>query len=144
LAAANQTPLSSALALLHCHAGATNGKQCPDVCGSCNADGTCEYCAVGAMQVGNASSTSAVTCVKCTDPLCAECRPTPNKCFVCLPFWPFNDFFPTYPVYEASNHRCQKCVNHPFTSGCQSCDALGRCTSCDIGYALTNAAHRVT
>lgn len=43
---------------------------CPDVCGSCNEDGTCAYCGLGTMQVGNESSTGAVTCVKCKDPLC--------------------------------------------------------------------------
>ncbi len=50
----------------------TNEQECPDVCGSCYEDGTCEYCGPGTMQVGNASSTGAVTCVKCQDPLCVE------------------------------------------------------------------------
>ena len=45
-------------------------QKCPDVCGACIEDGSCMYCAPGTMQVGNASSTGAVTCIKCQDPLC--------------------------------------------------------------------------
>ena len=123
---------------------------------------------------------SATTCVPLA--ACCRCGQTPDKCSYCYSVWPFDGAVePVYPVYMASNKRCQKvgaarptkptevllgrarphlclapcfvqvqtarlpsllpqCVNQPLASGCQSCNAVGRCESCATGYVLSNGA----
>ncbi|KAL4438669.1 hypothetical protein ABPG77_006273 [Micractinium sp. CCAP 211/92] len=105
--------------------------RCGPLCWDCNDDGTCAGCDDGSMLVNG-------TCRPCTDTLCAVCGPSPGTCKQCAEF--VSDLRPNakpdFAIYRAANGQCKEC-NQPRSSGVVGCDARGRATKCDNGFALS-------
>ncbi|KAI3431325.1 hypothetical protein D9Q98_004383 [Chlorella vulgaris] len=112
--------------------------KCPATCLACRPDGTCKACAPGATWVKS-------KCVRCTDPLCDVCSPTPSKCQACFPFSYYVSGLQTngaFPIYRDSKGVCALCSRHSADAGCEACDATGACSRCSATYKLNKALGR--